>query len=311
VRVGKLSGIGLQLANRTYPRNSWSGCAAVYWGWSWKLDDINDRPCSTGIRAGERDSHGATATGASNRSVMDKHSQRVLLDSNWFDTAFAEGQDEFIIVNCFVNPYQVCQDFTVTNNLFAYGPMVAAIAGYGNNQTGQRILFRNNLAIDISGVNWGGFGVAFQVNESNAVTADHNAIVNRPPLYLNGLNFSDPAPSTGTNFRYTNNMRSSPFANGMNPGQAIAALPSSTFGTTVFVGDIWAYPNQNDIANTPTYPAKISSLSARLHFLHFQHEGYRVVLAARLGHGRLRGLRRRECGNGPGRARTEHLQPAT
>jgi hypothetical protein len=62
-----------------------------------------------------------------------KHGQRVLLDSNWFDTTFAEGQDEFIIMNCFVNPYQVCEDFTVSSNLFTHGPIGAVIAGLGNN----------------------------------------------------------------------------------------------------------------------------------------------------------------------------------
>jgi len=186
-----------------------------------------------------------------------KHAQRVLLDSNWFDTTFAEGQDEFIILNCFYNPYQVCTDFTVTNNLFTHGPIVAVIAGFGNSQTAQRVLFRNNLAIDISGVNWGGSGLAFQLNESNGFIADHNTIVNQPPLYINGLDFSDPPPATDTNFQYSNNIQyGAPFANGLNPGGTLAALPSPTIANTAFVGDYW--PNLSQLWNefgSPVYPA--------------------------------------------------------
>ena len=186
-----------------------------------------------------------------------KHGQRVLLDSNWFDTTFAEGQDEFIIMNCFYNPYQVCQDFTITSNLFAHGPILAVVAGQGTSQTGQRILFRNNLAIDISGVNWGGSGLAFQLNNTNGFIADHNTIVNQPPTFINGLDFSDPPPLTDTNFQYSNNINyGSPFANGMSPGATLAALPSPTIANTAFVGDYW--PNLSQLWNefgSPVYPA--------------------------------------------------------
>ena len=192
-----------------------------------------------------------------------KHGQRVLVDSNWFDTTFAEGQDEFIIMNCFYNPFQVCRDFTVTSNLFMHGPMLGVIAGNGNGVTGQRVMFRNNLAIDISGVNWGGTGLAFQLNTTDGFIADHNTIINTPPLFLNGLNFSDPPPSTDIDFQYTNNFQyGSPFANGMSPGATLAALPSAVFGATVFVGDTWGYPNQNAVDNMPEYPAGVESLSA-------------------------------------------------
>jgi hypothetical protein len=192
-----------------------------------------------------------------------KHAQRVLLDSNWFDTTFNEGQDEFIIMNCFYNPYQVCTDFTVTNNLFEHGPIVGVVVGFGNSQTGQRVMFRNNLAVDINAITWGGRGLSFQINQTNGFIADHNTIINEPPLYNIGLAFSDPPPSSDTNFAWTNNLSyGSPFGNGMGPGQTIAALPSPAFGGAVFVGDTWTYANQNDVANPPAYPAGISSLSA-------------------------------------------------
>jgi YVTN family beta-propeller protein len=192
-----------------------------------------------------------------------KHAQRVLLDSNWFDTTFNEGQDEFIIMNCFYNPYQVCTDFTVTNNLFEHGPIVGVVVGFGNSQTGQRVMFRNNLAVDINAITWGGRGLSFQINQTNGFIADHNTVINEPPLYNIGLAFSDPPPSSDTNFAWTNNLSyGSPFGNGMGPGQTIAALPSPAFGGAVFVGDTWTYANQNDVANPPAYPAGISSLSA-------------------------------------------------
>ena len=187
-----------------------------------------------------------------------KHCASVLVDSNWFDTTFMQAQDEFIIMNCiFSGPY-VCRDLTVSNNLFEHGPMLAVIVGNGTPQTAQRILFRNNLAIDISALNWGGVGLSFQLQNTNGFIADHDTILNRPSLYMNGLNFSDAPPSTNTAFRWTNNFSyGSPFANGMSPGRAIAALPNPVFGAAVFVGDWWPNGNNYSPPMKPAYPPGI------------------------------------------------------
>jgi uncharacterized protein YjdB len=216
-----------------------------------------------------------------------KHGQRMLVDSNWFDTTFNGGQAEFLISNCFDPGPYVCQDITVTNNLFTHGPQVGAIAGNGavpnpmpsnalsvsGSQTGQRALFRNNIAIDINGntpptgfapgAGWGGAGISFQIQNTNGFVMDHNTIVNTPPLYENGLNFSDAQPTTDLNFEATNNFQfGSPFNDGGSPGAAIAALPSPTLGGQVFVGDYWQNPNIWGVPYEPAYPAGIISLTS-------------------------------------------------
>jgi hypothetical protein len=182
----------------------------------------------------------------------------------------------------------VCQDFTITNNVIEHVPMVAPISGNGapiispdcgaagqpacTIQTGQRVLFRNNLAIDVNGngsagsfgpgVGYGGLGLSFQSQYDNDVTADHNTILNQPPLYLNGLNFTDQAPSTDTGFQWTNNISyASPFANALSPGQTIAELPSPTLGGDLFVGDYWPNITQWYIA-VPVYPTGILTVAS-------------------------------------------------
>jgi len=186
-----------------------------------------------------------------------KHGQRMILDSNWFDTTFASGQLEFIIVNCYIQGPFVCGDLTVTNNLFEHGPQIAALTGNGNAQTGQRMLFRNNIGVDISGVNFGGRGIFMQVQNTAWLTVDHNTIVNQPPLGM-GFNFSDEPPSTDLHFTYTNNIQYGPFfANGMGPGATLAALPKPTVADTALVGDYW--PNLSElwkVYGTPIYPAE-------------------------------------------------------
>jgi hypothetical protein len=200
-------------------------------------------------------------------SLECKMCQRELIDSNWFDTTFAEAQAEFVIMNCpggtlGSSPYY-CSDWTVTNNLFEHGPSLGALAGLGNSQSGQRILFRNNLAIDLSGVTWGGIGTTFQIENTNGFIADHNTFINTPPLYLNGLEFDDPPPSTDTNFQYTNNFQyGSPAADAMSPGQTIATLPDPTLAATIFVGDYWPNIAPWDPPGTPAYPAGVIALSS-------------------------------------------------
>lgn len=193
-----------------------------------------------------------------------KMCQRELVDSNWFDTTFLQFQQgTFAIMNCpAAGPY-TCTDWTVTNNLFTHGSAVAVIAGNGNSQTGQRVLFRNNLAVDISGVTWGGLGLSFQLQGTAGFIADHNTVINTPPQYLNGLMFSDPvSPPTDTGFVWTNNISyASPSFAGMTPGQTIAALPSPVLGGDLFVGDYWPCTFSN-CAATPAYPAGISTVNS-------------------------------------------------
>ncbi|MGA2736867.1 MAG: YncE family protein [Bryobacteraceae bacterium] len=214
-----------------------------------------------------------------------KHGQRILYDSNIFDTTYAGAQAEFLISNCFYTGMYVCQDLTYTNNLFEHGPQVGAVAGNGapvsggtTITTGQRFLYRNNLAVDINGITYGGppctanssppyincaGGAFFQVQNTNGVIFDHNTTLNATSVYVNALNFSDAQPGTDLNFQLTNNFQfGAPFNDGGCPGCAIAALSSPVTGGQVFVGDYWEYPTMWGVTNSPVYPAGISSLSA-------------------------------------------------
>ena len=101
-----------------------------------------------------------------------------------------------------------------------------------------------------------------------AGAADHNTIVNQPPLYINALDFSDAPPSTDVGFQFSNNFQyGSPFADAMSPGSAIAALPSPVFGGQVFVGDWWpnnypAGPGNPPGIGSPAYPPGISTVDS-------------------------------------------------
>jgi hypothetical protein len=207
-----------------------------------------------------------------------KHGQRVLLDANVFDTTFAEGQAEGIIANIIYPGIYVAQDFTITNNLMIHAPQFAAFAGNGlptlsttcgaagqpacTIQAGVRILVRNNIAIDIDSLTWGGAGISFQIQNTSSVTLDHNTVINYP-FYINGLNFSDAPPSTDALFEDTNSIQyGSPFADATSPGSAIGQLPAAVLGGTLMVGDYWGYPGLFT-GNTPAYPAgTIISLSS-------------------------------------------------
>jgi len=205
------------------------------------------------------------------------------MDSNVLDTTFASGQAAFFISNCFAAGMYVCQDLTLTNNLIEHGPNIGSVSGNGwpvsggtAITTGTRTLVRNNLAIDIDGINYGGAlcsqtppyahcsgGVTFQLQHTYNYTIDHNTSINRPSQFQNALVFTDFPPSTDIAFQLTNNLQfGSPFANANTPGGTLANLPSPTFGGDYFVGDYWSYPTIWGITNTPAYPAGVQSLSA-------------------------------------------------
>jgi len=202
-----------------------------------------------------------------------KHGQRVLVDSNWFDTTYAGGQAEFLISNCFDAGIYVCRDLTVTSNVFENGPEVGAVAGNGQPapsttcgaagqpactiQTGIGFEFRNNLAINIS-------GAFFQFQNTQGAIIDHNTTVNGSQMTnYNALNFSDAQPNTDLTFQYTNNfIFGSAFNDGGGGGVTLAALPSPILGGDVLVGDYWGYPNIWGVVYAPVYPAGVTSLSS-------------------------------------------------
>lgn len=193
-----------------------------------------------------------------------KHGQRMYITGNRFRNTFNQAQGEFTIINCFpAGPY-VCNDITYTNNLFEHGPWIFAISGNGSPHTGQRILIRNNLGLDINGEKYisqegtagYGRGFFFQVQRTGSLTIDHNTVINYPPLYMMGSALSDGPPSSDTHFWYTNNIQYAPLlASALSPGETIAALPSPTINQDVFVGDFWPNSCQGCGVRSPTYPA--------------------------------------------------------
>jgi hypothetical protein len=236
-----------------------------------------------------------------------KMGQRVLLDSNILDTTFSGGQNEAIIVNCgggtsgvFPAGF-VCQDFTATNNLVEHAPLVGVFAGYGaaypasplpmnaapGSSTADRILFRNNLGIDIDAGNpqptrgaygfttgyGSATGYAWQIQQTQNMTFDHNTIINTPFGHdsANGVNgtgllINDPGGSSATdiNFRYTNSFHyASPNGGGAYPGNTVANFIGATWGGDVFVGDWWDAKYSTTFL-TPFYPAGIIPASNAL-----------------------------------------------
>ena len=199
-----------------------------------------------------------------------KQGQRVLLDSNWFDTTFVEGQAGFFIWNCGINPTpsQVCNDITVTNNLFEHGPSVGAPFGWGGfgpqNANTSRGLIRNNVAIDISGPTWGANGYTGSVQNTKYQTFDHNTYLNTPTFTSNPFSFifADAPPHSNIGFTWTNSLQyGQPFADSDNAGMTLADWPANnvpvTLGGIVNVGDYFGYSGSK-----PAYPPGVTSLSA-------------------------------------------------
>jgi hypothetical protein len=214
-----------------------------------------------------------------------KYGQRILLDSNVLDTTYASGQAEAVISNCFYAGIYACQDFQVTSNLMKHMPQVAALAGNGfpiisslcggtgqptcTIEAGIRILWRNNVAIDVSCPTYGGTGGFMQIQNTRNLTIDHNTTINEQcSNFTQGLDLSDQAPVTNIAFTFTNNIEYGGFfADAANEGGAIDGVPSPLLGGDYLIGDPWpnAYPAGNGspaATATPPYPSGINVLSS-------------------------------------------------
>ena len=201
-------------------------------------------------------------------SVEIKQGQRVLIDSNWIDTTFSEGQDNFIIWNCGINPTpsQICADIIVQNNLIAHGPTWGSAfgwLGYGPQNTNtSRGVIRNNVAIDLSGPTWGATGQVMSVQNTKYQVIDHNTFLNTPTTNLFDFVYADQPPHSNSNYQWTNSFQyGQPFADSDNAGQTMADWPNNsvpvTVGATVNVGDWFAYSG-----DSPAYPTGVTSLSS-------------------------------------------------
>lgn len=177
-----------------------------------------------------------------------KNGQRVLVDSNVFDTTFSQAQKEFWIVNCgYAGPF-TCQDITYTNNLLMHGPMMWVGGGNGNGVTGTRILLRNNLGTDISTAY--GVGAGFnQLGGTTNLTIDHNTVIGNPfkgcgtsTCTQSAFFFGDSVPGSNHGLTITNNIFTGSLgANALNPlgvYNALMAVAGNNVSYDAWVADI-------------------------------------------------------------------------
>jgi YVTN family beta-propeller protein len=200
-----------------------------------------------------------------------KNGQRILVDSNLFDTTFSEAQQGFFIWNTGIVPAPTVHgnDAIIQNNLFMHGPFWGDPPGYsgsGPQRTNNaRVLIRNNVAIDVSGLTWGGNGYLSTVQNTQYLTFDHNTILNTPTYSTNPFSmfFVDAPPHSNTNFAWTNSFQyGQPFADSDNAGMTMADWPNNgvpvTIAGVVNVGDYFAYAG----GGSPRYPSGMTSLSS-------------------------------------------------
>ncbi len=211
-----------------------------------------------------------------------KNGQRMLLDSNVFSYVWGQGQSgEFILLtprtgclyppsatNC-PDPQATASDITITNNLFQHGGQVfngAGVDSYGVpyvTTASQRVLFQNNLAIDISAASYAGNGYFGSFQETINWTLNHNTSINSSnygqALYLAPTipSSSTPGPAHDFGLVYTSNIAfGSIAADGVFPLGAFQELPSSAnVSYDLWVGDTWPASCAGCNPLGPPYPS--------------------------------------------------------
>jgi hypothetical protein len=191
-----------------------------------------------------------------------KHGQRILIDSNIMGPTWRLAQNEAVTANCFAAGIYVCQDLTLTSNLFTNIPLVVVFSGNGEPtpptstvEAGVRIMTRNNLAIGVTE----GYG---DFQHCTDCVNDHNTVIGILGG-ANGLFFADQPPATDAGFVWTNNITpGDAFANGCPGGCAIAELPAPTIAASIFYGGYWSYPGIFGAPNLPAYPSGLADLSS-------------------------------------------------
>jgi hypothetical protein len=181
-----------------------------------------------------------------------KNAQRVVIDGNVLEYNWAAGQTGYAIVFTPRNQdggasWSVVQQVQVTNNVIRHVASVFNILGTDDIYTSRPltdILIRNNLAVDVSRVRWGGSGHFMLTQGGSNITVDHNTV------FTDGLAalLADGAPVSG--FVFTNNIvpdnSYAVMGSGAAPGNGAIAMyfPGSTFRGNIFIG-----------SNPLTYPA--------------------------------------------------------
>jgi hypothetical protein len=137
-----------------------------------------------------------------------KNARRVLIDANVFENTWQDAQGGTAIVFTVRNqdgtaPWSTVEDVTFTNNVVRHAGSGIGMHGTDDifpSQQTKRILIKNNLFDDISGVRWGGSGRLFMAFRGiEDLVIDHNT-----GLQEGSVIFAAGAPHTG--FVYSNNL---------------------------------------------------------------------------------------------------------
>lgn len=190
-----------------------------------------------------------------------KVGQRVLIDSNFFENAFAGGQSRTALVitarnqggGSIPNPWYVTSDFTITNNVFAncYNGGVqfqfcdSTVTGANPSQPGFRFLVRNNMFL-MSRSSWSG----------TAGTLDSGTV---PATFWSYLGPSGPASGYGGDCIWDHNTivgpNNLPSALWGNFWVGANASTNSQLSSMVWSNNIWdgAYYGLNAKGGSPGY----------------------------------------------------------
>jgi hypothetical protein len=134
----------------------------------------------------------------------------VLIDSNTFSYNWGgEGQSGYALVFTVRNEegdnnWATIQNVTCTNNTITHSGSLFNILGKDDRPVASiemnNLVIRDNVAYDIDGGTWNGAGHFAQIHSGNAITLDHNTVINSGGV---SIYFVD-APNT--NFTLTNNI---------------------------------------------------------------------------------------------------------
>jgi hypothetical protein len=178
-----------------------------------------------------------------------KNARRAVVEDNIFEHNWSQGREGFGILFTARNangaaPWSVVQDITFRKNILRHSGAGIGILGRDEkfpSQQAKRILIQDNLFDDISGANWGGSGVLFQITGGTAdVVIDHNTgIQDGRAIMAHG------APNTG--FVYQNNIAREVDYTAASAGAALSArFPGSLFSRNVLAGaSSSSYPSDN------------------------------------------------------------------
>jgi len=113
-----------------------------------------------------------------------KNARRALIDGNFFENNWVDGQSGFAILFTVRNqegtaPWSVVEDVAFTNNIVRHTAAGINFLGKDDNYPSERVKrvwIANNLFDDVGGKRWGNNGRFLQIADTEDVVIDHNTI---------------------------------------------------------------------------------------------------------------------------------------